>query len=135
MCPKEGGFLQGHQNHKGLIVIKRLYLLLLFLPIISFFILVHAEKIEVYDKDWNLKYRVEDNNRVYDRDWNLRYRIEKDRIYDSNWNLKYRISDDRIYDRDWNLKGRIKDDRIYDRDWNLKARIKKDKRANHESQR
>lgn len=133
MCPKEG-FFTNVSYHKGSIMIKRFYLLLLLLPIISFFIPVHAEKIEIYDKDWNLKYRI-DNGRVYNRDWNLIYRIEKDRIYDSNWNLKYRISDDRIYDSNWNLKGRIEDDRIYDSNWNLKGRIKKDKRSNHELQR
>jgi|GEM_PF-1957494 len=44
--------------------------------------------------------------RVYDRDRNLKYRVdESGRIYDKNWNLKGRQDGDRLYDRNWNRKG------------------------------
>ncbi len=29
----------------------------------------------IYDRDGNLKYRIDDNGRIYDRDWNLKGRI------------------------------------------------------------
>jgi len=62
-----------------------------------------AEDLKVYDRDWNLKYRIEDG-RIYDRDWETKGRIQEDGVYDENWRLKYRIEGDRVYDRDWNLK-------------------------------
>ena len=49
------------------------------------------------------------DTKVYDKDWNLKERIDDSgRIYDKNYNLKGKIQDDKVYDKDWNLKGRIK---------------------------
>jgi len=31
----------------------------------------------IYDRDGNLKYRIDDNGRIYDRDWNLKGRIRR----------------------------------------------------------
>jgi hypothetical protein len=49
---------------------------------------------KVYDKDYNLKYRIERGPRetkIYDKDYNLKYRIESDgKVYDKDWNLRYR---------------------------------------------
>ena len=43
--------------------------------------------------------------KVYDKNWNLQYRIEGDKVYDKHYNLKYRIEGDRIYDKNWNKVG------------------------------
>jgi len=80
---------------------------------------------KVYDKDWNLQKRIDDNGRIYDKDWNVTGKIQNDKIYDKDWNLKYRVRDDKIYDKDWNLKGRIDGDKIYDKAWNRKGTIRK----------
>jgi len=71
---------------------KKLCLMLLLLPVVGFFIPIHAEETKIYDENWNLKYRTEDNGRIYDKDWNLKGRQQDDRIYDKNWNLKGRIN-------------------------------------------
>lgn len=78
----------------------------------------------IYDRDYNLKYRVDENGRVYDRDWNRKGKIEKDTVYDENYNVKYRIKGDNVYDKNWNLKYRRDGDRIYDRNYNVKGRIR-----------
>ena len=78
----------------------------------------------IYDRDYNLKYRVDENGRVYDRDWNRKGKIEKDTVYDENYNIKYRIKGDNVYDKNWNLKYRRDGDRIYDRNYNVKGRIR-----------
>jgi len=78
----------------------------------------------IYDRDYNLKYRIDGSGRVYDTDWNRKGRVEKDKVYDENYNLKYRIEGDKVYDKNWNLKYRRDGDRIYDRNYNLKGRIK-----------
>jgi len=79
----------------------------------------------IYDRDYNLKYRIDENGRIYDRDWNRKGRIEKDKVYDENYNLRYRIEGDKIYDKNWNLKYRRDGDRIYDRNYNPKGRIRR----------
>jgi hypothetical protein len=79
----------------------------------------------IYDKDGNLKYRIEDNGRICDRNWNRKGRVEGNKVYDEKQNLKYRIDGNKVYDRNWNLKYRRDGDRIYDRNWNLKGRIQK----------
>ena len=78
----------------------------------------------IYDRDYNLKYRIDGSGRVYDTDGNRKGRVEKDKVYDENYNLKYRIEGDKVYDKNWNLKYRRDGDRIYDRNYNLKGRIK-----------
>jgi len=82
-----------------------------------------AQDTKVYDKNYNLKYRVE-GDRVYDKDWNLRYRIKDDKIYDKDWNLKYRTEGDKIYDKNWNLRYRKEDNNIYDKDYRRRYRLK-----------
>ena len=78
-----------------------------------------------YDRDWNLKYRMDDRGRIYDTDYNLKGRMQGDKVYDKDYNLKYRIKDNKVYDRNWNLEKRIDNDKIYDKNWNLKGRIKR----------
>ena len=78
----------------------------------------------IYDRDYNLKYRIDGSGRVYDTDGNRKGRVEKDKVYDESYNLKYRIEGDKVYDKNWNLKYRRDGDRIYDRNYNLKGRIK-----------
>ena len=31
----------------------------------------------IYDRDYNLKYRIDDSGRIYDRNWNRKGRIER----------------------------------------------------------
>jgi hypothetical protein len=103
---------------RGLIITASLLILL----IPSF---LSAEGIKIYDKNWNLIYRIE-NGKIYDKNWNLKRRIQDNKVYDRNWQLLYRIEDSRICDRNWNLKMHIsKGDKIYDKDRRLKGRIKK----------
>ena len=78
-----------------------------------------------YDRDWNLKYRMDDRGRIYDTDYNHKGRKQGDKVYDKDYNLKYHIKDNKVYDRNWNLEKRIDNDRIYDKNWNLKGRIKR----------
>jgi len=75
----------------------------------------------VYDRDYNLRYHIDDSGRIYDRDYNRKGRVEGNKVYDENYKLKYRIEGDKVYDRDWNLKYRRDGDRIYDRNYNLKG--------------
>ena len=79
----------------------------------------------IYDRDGNLKYRIEDNGRIYDKNWNRKGRVEGSRVYDEKQNLKYRIDGNKVYDRNWDLKYRRDGDRIYDRNWNLKGRVRR----------
>jgi hypothetical protein len=44
---------------------------------------------------------------VFDKNWDLKYRIEDGRIDDKNWQLKGYLQDGKIYDNQWQLKGRI----------------------------
>ena len=90
----------------------------------SFSFITAAEDTKVYDKNYNVKYRVE-GDRIYDKDWNLRYRIKDDKIYDKDWNLQYRIEGDKIYDRKWNLRYRKEDNNIYDKDYRRRYRLNK----------
>ena len=91
----------------------------------SAFSAAFAGEIEVYDRDWILRHRIDEKGGVYDKSYNPEGRIEGNKIYDRNRNLKGRIEGDRIYDKDWNLRDRIRGDRIYDENWNLKGRIRK----------
>jgi len=79
----------------------------------------------IYDRDGNLKYRIDDNGRIYDRDWNRKGRVEGSKVYDEKQNFKYHIDGNKVYDRNWDLKYQRDGDRIYDRNWNLKGRIQK----------
>jgi hypothetical protein len=65
---------------RGLIIADSLFILL----IPSF---LSSEGIKIYDKNWNIKGRIQDN-KTYDRNWQLLYRIKDYRLYDRNWNLK-----------------------------------------------
>ena len=95
-------------------------LLILLIP--SF---LSAEGIKIYDKNWNLIYRIE-NGKIYDKNWNLKGRIQDNKVYDRNWQLLYRIEDNRIYDRNWNLKMHIsKDDKVYDNKLKVKWKNKR----------
>lgn len=52
---------------------------------------VFAQDTKIYDRNWNLKYRVQ-GDKVYDRNWNLQYRVKNGKVYDRNWSLKYRVN-------------------------------------------
>ncbi len=50
--------------------------------------------------------------RIYDKNYNMKERIDdKGRIYDKNYNLKGRIQDNKVYDKNYNLEGRIEKNR------------------------
>jgi len=83
-----------------------------------------GEKV-VYDRNYDLRYRIDDSGRIYDKDYNSKGRIKDGKVYDENHNLKYRIDGDRVYDRNYNLKYRRDGNRIYDKNYNLKGRIEK----------
>ena len=46
-----------------------------------------AEEVTIYDKDWQVKERIQDGT-IYDRDWRVKGHIEEGRVYDKNWNLQ-----------------------------------------------
>ena len=104
--------------------------LIVFFAVISFSSLTLAQEANIYDKNYNIKYRIE-NNKVYDKDWNLQYRIENNKIYDKNWNLKYHIQEDKIYDRDWNLRYHKEENKIYDKHYNLRYRLDMNNQQNN----
>lgn len=104
--------------------------LIIFFAVMSFSSLTLAQDIKIYDKDYNPKYRVE-NNKVYDKDWNLQYRIENNKIYDKNWNLQYRIQEDKIYDKDWNLRYRKEENKIYDNHYKLRYKLDMNNQQNN----
>ncbi len=83
-----------------------------------------GEKV-IYDRNYDLRYRIDDSGRIYDKDHNRKGRIKDGKVYDENYNLKYRIDGDRVYDRNYNLKYRRDGNRIYDGNYNLKGRIGK----------
>jgi len=45
----------------------------------------------VYDRDYNLRYHIDDSGQIYDRDYNRKGRVEGNKVYDENYKLKYRI--------------------------------------------
>jgi len=83
-----------------------------------------GEKAVIYDRDYILKYRIDDSGRIYDGGYKLKGRIEGDKVYDENYNIRYRLRDNKIYDRNWDLKYRRGGDRIYDGDYRPKGTIK-----------
>ncbi len=56
-----------------------------------------AEEVTIYDKDWQVKERIQDGT-IYGRDWRVKGHIEDGRVYDKNWGLEKRIEDGKIYE-------------------------------------
>lgn len=81
-----------------------------------------GEKV-IYDRDYNLRYRIDDSGRIYDRNYNRKGTIKDGKVYDRDCSLKYRIDGDRVYDSSYDLKYRRDGNRIYDKGYNLKGRI------------
>lgn len=81
-----------------------------------------GEKV-IYDRDYNLRYRIDDSGRIYDRNYNRKGTIKDGKVYDRDCNLKYRVEGDRVYDSSHDLKYRRNGNRMYDKGYNLKGRI------------
>lgn len=81
-----------------------------------------GEKV-IYDRDHNLRYRIDDSGRIYDRGYNRIGTVRDGKVYGRGYKLEYRIDGDRVYDSSYGLKYRREGSRIYDKGYNLKGRI------------
>lgn len=80
------------------VVVKQLvgisFLLFLILCVLLFFLIKECksgEQIKVYDKNYNLQYRIH-NNKIYDKNYNKIGSIQNGKVYDKNYSLQQRIS-------------------------------------------
>lgn len=115
---------RGHGNQAGC-AIKKIFIALIAAPFALFLFCPPAaagEKV-IYDRGYNLRYRIDDSGRIYDRDYNRKGTVKDGKVYDRGYNLKYRIDGDRVYDRNYDLKYRRDGNRIYDKEYNLKGRL------------